>query len=240
MDDEGYERRLRAVVQNRLLDFSETLADRGMQRKIIDDDKNIEPDEAQIHRSAFVDEVQQRMRRSRGRELPGTFNPLIIGDLFYLQSKPWQSIVEECIDWLLEDVQKTVIPILQDVLDEKSLTGVLEHIVNPSLDKIEASLRLKTKELLKPQQLGHPITCNHYFTESVQKAREEHLRNSIAEKLKDFFGANYITKYGSSEFSYTFKMDSLIDVLGTQTEGDVEHFACSEAIDYMQAYYKVF
>src|SRR5438034_3589103 len=109
MDDEGYERRLRAVVQNRLSDFSETLEERGMQRKVIDDGEAIVPLEPQIHRSAFVDEVQKRMRRSRGLELPGTFNPLIIGDLFYIQSRPWESIVEECINELLEDVQKAII-----------------------------------------------------------------------------------------------------------------------------------
>lgn len=238
MKDEGYERRLRAVVQNRLSDFSETIADHGMQRKIIDDGQVIDPDEAQIHRSAFVDEVQQRMRRSRGRELPGTFNPLIIGDLFYLQSKPWESIAEECIDSLLEDVQKAVMPILQDILDEKSLTGVLEHIINSSIDKIELSLRSKTKELLRPQQSGHPITYNHYFTESVQKAREDHFRNSITRNLKQFFGNAYPARE-SIEKMYQFRMDSLIDILGTQTEADMERFACSEAIDCMQAYYKV-
>ena len=238
MDDEGYERRLRAVIQNRLSDFSETLEERGMQRKVIDDGEEIDPLEPQIRRSAFVNEVQERMRRSRGLELPGTFNPLIIGDLFYLQSRPWESIVEECINELLEDVQKAIIPIVKDTLDEKSLTGLLEHIINPSLDKIEGSLRAKTKELLKPQQSGHPITYDHYFTESVQKAREEHLRKSITERLKEFFGNNY-PSFGSSELNFRFRMSSLIDALGTQTEGSMERFACSEAIDCMQAYYKV-
>jgi len=34
-------------------------------------------------------------------------------------------------------------------------------------------------------------------------------------------------------------MDGLIDALGSQTEGDMERFACSEAVDCMQAYYEV-
>ena len=34
-------------------------------------------------------------------------------------------------------------------------------------------------------------------------------------------------------------MDGLIDALGSQIEGDMERFACSEAADCMQAYYEV-
>lgn len=34
-------------------------------------------------------------------------------------------------------------------------------------------------------------------------------------------------------------MDDLIRSLSMQTEANMERFACSEAIDYMQAYYKV-
>jgi hypothetical protein len=139
---------------------------------------------------------------------------------------------------LLKDVQKAIIPIIEDILDEKSITGLLEYIFNPGLDEIEAALRIKTKELLKPQQSGHPITYNNYFTESVQKARQEHYQRSVREKLKAFFALNY-PKSPSSEWSYIFRMDDLIEALGVQTEDDMERFACSEAIDCMQAYYEV-
>ena len=235
MEDEGYKKRLRAVVQNRLSDFSDTLEEKGMQRRIVDDDEDIDSND-EIHHSDYVEEVQRRMRRSRGRELPGTFNPLIIGDLFYLQSKPWETIVTECIDTLLEDVQNAIMPIVRDVLDEKSSSGLLEHIINPSIEKIEASLREKTGELLKPQKSGHPITYNQLFTEIVQKAREEHRRKSIKDKLKTFFGQNYGT---TSLQKISFNMESLIDALGSETEASMEHFACSEAISCMQAYYTV-
>jgi len=238
MEDDGYQRRLRAVIQNRLSDFSETLEEHGMQRKIIDDDELPDPEASCIRRSKFVDEVQQRMRRSRGRELPGTFNPLIIGDLFYLQSKPWESIVTGCIDKLLEDVQETIMPILRHVLDEKSLTGLMEHVVNPALDEIGESLREKTRELLKPQQSGHPITYNHNFTDSVQEAQEEHIRRYTTERLKEFFADEY-PRNESLPHKFTFRMDHLIETLGTKTKASMEGFAASEAVDCMQAYYKV-
>jgi hypothetical protein len=88
MSEQGYEKRLRAVVQNRLIDFSDTMRHRGESRKILDDGQATADTEHQVSRSSFIREVQQRMRRSRGYELPGTFSPLIIGELFYIHAKP--------------------------------------------------------------------------------------------------------------------------------------------------------
>lgn len=122
------------------------------------------------------------MRRSRGRELPGTFIPLISGDLFYLQAKQQELIVIECIDRLLRDVHKAILPTVRKVLDGKSSTGLLEHIINPCLDKSEASLWIKVDELLNPLKSGHPITYNHYYIEIGQKAREQHFQKSITQK----------------------------------------------------------
>ena len=238
MQNEGYERRLRAVVQNCLSDFSVLLEEKGMQREILDDTESIENKSTQIHYSKFVDEVSQRMRRSRGRELPGTFNPLIIGDLFYLQSRPWESMATVCVDKLLQAVQKTMTPMVRAILDERSSERLIDTVINPSLDKIEVSLRMKTDELLNPQKLGHPITYNHYFTETVQKTRNDHTHRSVTEKLKRFFGGYYPSQE-NLEQRYTFKMETLIHALGTETEANMERFACTEAISCMQAYYKV-
>lgn len=237
MEETGYMRRIRAVVDNRLADFSLALTRRGEQRKIVDDPKGVGQDKTQISRAAFVEEVRQRQRRSRGQELFGTFNPLIIGDLFYLQSKPWEAITVECIDDLMEDVLRTVMLILEDTFDEKSSRGLLELVITPSLEKIESSLRSKTRELLRPQQLGHPITYNHHFITAVQNARERYLRQSVTEKLRGFF--RFSDQGMSSPEKYSFRMDDLIGAIVSETDNDMEHFACSEAVDYMQAYYTV-
>jgi len=243
MEVEGYQRRLRAVIQNRLSDFRRTMECQGMQRKIVDyeeEDGDAQNSEGPwILRSSYVNEVVERMRRSRGRELPGTYNPLIIGDLFYLQSRPWESITTACVNQLLEDVQRAIVPMLRNVLDEITITGLSDHVLNPALDEIEESLRSMAKELLKPQQSGHPITYNHYFTDSVQKARADHLRKSMTDRLKKFFRLQYPEEESVPQ-KRSFRMDQLIEALTIETDANMEHFAASEAVDCMQAYYKVF
>ncbi|KXJ84783.1 hypothetical protein Micbo1qcDRAFT_210431 [Microdochium bolleyi] len=47
----------------------------------------------------------------------------------------------------------------------------LQRIINPAMDAILADLRDKTSQILKQHQELHPITYNHYFTETLQKIR---------------------------------------------------------------------
>ena len=237
MSGEGYEKRLRAVVQNRLADFSDTMRSRGESRKIVDDEERANEDESYIRRSVYVDEVRRRMQRTRGCELPGTFSPLIIGELFYIHARPWENITTSCVDLLVLDLRKAVMLILHDTVDDKSLEGLLRHVINPKFDELEASLRDKVTELLKPQRQGHPITYNHYFTDCIQKARDAHLHKSIKKKLGEFF-PNSLFKL-SGRVTLTFDMDDLVGALTVRSERDMEKFACSEATDCMLAYYKV-
>ena len=48
----------------------------------------ISKDVISITRDRFIDHIQHLMKRTKGRELPGTFNPMIVSDLFSEQSTP--------------------------------------------------------------------------------------------------------------------------------------------------------
>lgn len=238
MDKDGYIKRLRAVVQNHLTDFADAMQARGEQRRVLDGENDAEEAMAYVTRADFVEEVRWRLRRTRGRELPGTFNPLIVSDLFFLHSQPWKTIVSEYMELLLRDVRETVILILRAVLDSQSIEGLLKHFINPRLTELEDGVRAKAAELLKPQQMGHPITYNHYFVETIRAIRQQHLYESITKKLKDFFYDEYPVN-PSDRTKHVFSMNALIEALGSQPDTDMEEFACSEAIDCMLAYYKV-
>ena len=176
------------------------------------------------------------MRRSRGCELPGTFNPPIIGELFYLHATPWPKLTGSCIELLISALKKTVTLVLKHTVDDKSYDGLLFHVINPKFHELEHLLRLTADELLVPQQKGHPVTYNHYFTDCVQKARETHLRSDVRKKLRDFFPSQ---PFKTRQETHSFIMEELITALSIQTNTDKEIFASSEATDCMTAYYKV-
>ena len=58
MTEQGYEKRLRAVVQNCLTDFSEIMRQRGASRKILEDCQAVTNPERQVSREDFILEVQ--------------------------------------------------------------------------------------------------------------------------------------------------------------------------------------
>ncbi len=93
----GYQRRIRAVIQNLNEDFASTMSLRGHYRHVINSAPAAEPvlvdsSAVQITRDDFIDRIEHLMRRTRGCELPGTFNPMIVADLFLEQSRPWEAI----------------------------------------------------------------------------------------------------------------------------------------------------
>ena len=239
MTDVGYQKRLRAVIQNTLLDFADTMRRKGHAKQITDETSEEQGHYPQsITRAEFVDDVLSLMKRSRGCELPGTYNPLIIGDLFYAQSKPWESHLKRYTAKILDATRKTLNLILEYTADESTRDGLLRHVINPSMEVLKKGLEDTTATVLEPHQRGHPITYNHYSIDNIQKAKEAQRKIALARKLDRFFGTNIQVGMTYCE-TRGFDVKELLDSLTQNTVADMDRYACSEAIECMQAYYKV-
>ena len=239
---EGYSKRLRAVIQTHLIEFAEDLRRRGHDREIVSElDTDIDEDEfrpSKIARADYVLEVRTLMRRSRGCELPGTFNPLIVGDLFFQQSLPWKSVIDEYCENILESTRLCIDLSLIHITDDRTRAGLYREIIDPALEEFSKALAEKVSELIRPYQKGHPITYNHYFTETVQKARQEHDRKELQRGVNDFFKLS--PESTATHLSQrSFNTADLLNALTKSTERDMELYACSEATYCMEAYYKV-
>lgn len=88
------------MIQNLDLDFADNIARRGHCREVTDskDTSHISKDVISITRDKFIDHIYHLMKRTKGRELPGTFNPMIVSDLFLEQSTPWEAIARSYVD----------------------------------------------------------------------------------------------------------------------------------------------
>lgn len=236
---EDADTRLRAVLQNTLADFANEMHTSGHTRNIVDgpvpDNKGThEP--LSITRSAYINEVKQIMRKNRGRELPGTYNPLIIAELFRQQSKPWQGIVRSLLETTFEGASCTMESIVEHVADKETASALIRTVVAPAMEAIKAGLWTETDKILEPHVSCHPITYNHYLTENVQKAQAKRQKLKAEERLKSFFAT---ATYYPATSSYKFSMKSLIDTVTAATEPDMDAYSCSMATDMMEAYYKV-
>ncbi|KAI1385786.1 P-loop containing nucleoside triphosphate hydrolase protein [Hypoxylon trugodes] len=227
-DDDGYQKRLRSVVQNTLTDFSHEMRTNGQARRIAEDTSRT--GKTEVSRNDYLEEVKNLMNRTRGCELPGTYNPLIIGELFHEQCTPWRGWLEQFSGRIFDAVDFVVNEALSYVLDEDTKTKLWGDFVNDALEKLHRQLQDKIDEILRPHEDGHPITYNHYLTENVQKARINRFRNSIMRGLKE-------SGLGSS--IYSKDLDHYLDSIMKHTESDMQTLSCSDAVDWMEAYYKV-
>ncbi|KAL8785726.1 MAG: hypothetical protein Q9213_003193 [Squamulea squamosa] len=239
MTSEGESKRLRAVIQDLLLRFADDMRRNGRQQRIRDDSEEMADGYVgrMISRSDYLDHVHDLMRRTRGRELPGTFSPLIIGDLFYEQSKPWKALVDRYCRDVINDVKALFRLTIHTATDDTTAEGLLQKLLYPVLETRTSLFHKKALEVLEPHQHGHAITYNHYFTENVQRARQKHNEEDQARRLRKYFGAHRTDQVVSVR--QEIDLSKLAGSLSIATQPDMDRYACSEATYCMEAYYKV-
>ena len=239
-------KRLCAFMQNANPDFEERMRKHGQSRRIVDQNKpgskERSNDLTAISRDNYEAEIVTLLKKNRGRELPGMYNPMIIGELFHAQAQPWEKIAREHIGKILKAVGMFLEQVFAWLTDETTASNLLRNVVGPALNERAKAANEKLDEILVPYTRGHPITYNHYFTETIQKIREERHKRDIAERLRGFSGlfdtTNRNTDSVSGHIGAGFRIDDLVNALSYSNEADMNKYAASEILICMEAYYK--
>jgi GTP-binding protein EngB required for normal cell division len=236
--ESGYQKRIRAVVQNLNLDFAACIARRGHHREIVDpvQSPNVPRGVTASTRKEFIDHIEDLMKRTRGRELPGTFNPMIVADLFLEQSTPWEAIAQSHVDKVWEAAKAFVGLTTSYIADAATSKALFQKIFEPALNQLKERLKAKMVELLMPHKTSHPITYNQDFTQTLQRVRNERSEDEYSRILKDFFR---VASLNSVYLRDDIDLRPLVKALLRRTEPDMGRSASSEALDCMEAYYKV-
>lgn len=234
----GYHKRIRAWTQNLNQGFADEITELGHLRKIVKSSRGAVGDRGQmlVKRTEYLDHIQDLMRKTRGRELPGTFNPMIVVDLFYEQSRPWKDITQKHVRKVWHAAKEFLDLTLGHVADAETSKSIWRHIFEPALKHLLNALKEKTEELLTPLQAGHPITYSQDFVQKLQRLRNERAREECEEIIEKFFE---IESLDSVRVKPAKDLRPLVDALSKRKELDVERSACSEALDCMHAYYEV-
>ncbi|KAK6864630.1 hypothetical protein PG990_005928 [Apiospora arundinis] len=232
-EDEGYHKRLRAVVQNTLEEFAQTMRKNGQAREIVDFYTEApEIKVPQVERSEYLAEVRRLMKRTRGCELPGTYNPLIITELFHEQCQPWSGIVKECSTHITNAVDSSIDAILSQVVDEETKDRLWMGHIGETLERLKMALQTKNSELLNSHESAHPITYNHYLTETVQDIEARRYEKDLRRALSHTF-------CNSPNTTFNISMNQIVNALTAQRHADMGTFGAANAVDMSEAYYKV-
>lgn len=140
---EGYSKRLRAVIQNLNMEFAEIMRTRGHRRHVVDQVNSNTPLSIQdemlpdypvpdiISRAKFLNEVTELLKRSRGRELPGMFNSLIVGDLFHEQSASWERLMRLHLKAAWEAARAFLGLVTSHLTDDVTTDALLREVIDP-------------------------------------------------------------------------------------------------------------
>ncbi|KAL3475553.1 dynamin GTPase [Aspergillus californicus] len=245
--------RLRALIHQKNEKFANYMREYGQTRRIIcdkDDESassdgtssdGTEPslnDKGQIlvSREEMAAWIQEVYQRTRGRELPGNYNHSLLAELFHSQSVRWGKIARDHLDAVAALVSSFLQAALEFVIKD---TRVRQNVQNCVSKTVQGDIQRAIDELrlLLEDEARQPITLNHYYTDNIQKARNDQSKRQIQDSLHNSIQTDWNGKFHIN--NSTESIDKLVLSLQQQVIVDMTKQACSEAQNDLSAYYKV-
>ncbi|KAK3938319.1 P-loop containing nucleoside triphosphate hydrolase protein [Diplogelasinospora grovesii] len=237
---DALERRLRAKVQLILSDYAEQMRTDGHALEIVENGLTpirTESPQRYMMRESYLKVVGELMIECRGRELPGTFNPLVVGDLFSRQCKPWEAITQKLVEQIHEAVAATFNRAVSEICDQNTTSRLMKRHIQPCLHLFRKHLKVKVDELLLPHLTIHPITYDDYLTMTVQETQTARHNRKFDRLSQKSCG---VTAGSASPNPYDkIQLKKLLQDLKFGTRPDVEEYSASLAADVAAAYYQV-
>ncbi len=121
------------------------------------------------------------------------------------------------------------------VQNEQVLYNLLE-ITTASLQRSKENAEQELKRLCQDEK-QQPITYNHYYTDNVQKSRQESTRQMIREAMDEARREDWNGRFHISNTQVD--AEKLLTSLQSRITVNMDSQACSEALAGLDAYYKV-
>lgn len=196
---ENPKRRLRAEIANGNTKFAEAMRTRGHRwevQEVTDHGESstvsssnaflTEPTSSgevspiPISRKGLIKHVLELQKTHRGLELPGTFQPALVGMLFREQASSWKSIVDRHVEDTYDFVKSFIESALHHVAHKETARLLLLHLIDPILEDRRKNLLAKVEEIIRPYTKGHPITLNTNYVSALLKAPQSQQTGSEA------------------------------------------------------------
>lgn len=244
-------RRLRAVIRELNEHFAEAMDIRGG-RQIIQQGSGLgdrlmpgEVEEARlkpymdgwtpnyVSAADLENQIKTLARESRGLELPGSPNPLLVGIMFRHQCEPWEGIAKSHIMNSWDSVEYFIQLVLRDITDEHTRPLLMRHLISPELESMKESLLKKLDELTSYIKSGHPLPVGGSFLSKIKESREK--RQLAALRLN----LGFPTPFFSNDIQERQINANDLERAASGLQSSSDQFAVTEIVAQMQAYYDV-
>jgi hypothetical protein len=180
--------------------------------------------------------VMEVYHKTRGLELPGNYNHSLLAELFQVQASRWPAIAERHLEGVVATVRSWLRQALTSSVQDGEVKRELLSLCEEKLDGTAATASDELRRLWGDEQ-RQPITYNHYFTDNIQKARHNVQAEAVQTALQsaiqeDWNGKLHISNHSDDIARLTSALQSRVLV-------NMDDRACKEALEGMEAYYKV-
>ncbi|CAK4033085.1 dynamin GTPase [Lecanosticta acicola] len=185
-----------------------------------------------VSRKDAVTWVKDILVRTKGRELSGNFNPLLMSQLFWEQSENWENLASVHIDRIdalccrfIEEAIKAVTLAFPDVA-----TRLLALRLEDALKTRLSNARQELQRLIQDKQRP-PITYNPSYTAAIQESRSQKAKAKIMQLMDQ-------AKVDNGDGDSVINPELLYNQLKELTEPDMDKNSSEDALDSQLAYYK--
>ncbi|OAL42618.1 GTP-binding protein [Pyrenochaeta sp. DS3sAY3a] len=199
-----------------------------------DEDANtLLPKPKVLSREEAIEWVQKVLERSRGFELPGNFNPMLICQLFWEQSQPWEAIASDHIDKIANACKDFVYAVLQHTTPAEMQSRLTALCVDAALATALEDCKKELRKIIA-DKARHPMTYNHYFTTVLQK-QNQRKHQKIVDSAKQ---ASQMNVYYSNSNHTHYDPVKMEKAMAESIEQNMDKFSSEEALDNQRAYYR--
>jgi len=247
-------RRIRAVVQYVNINFAENIRVNGHKyqialfdkAKLADAQEDGEDDTpstdltkpVKMNKTKALEWVRLVLVRTRGRELIGSFNPLLVGELFWEQCSKWEHLAVAYLDEVAQVCTKFLDLLLRDKCPKDVSARLRASFVQDAL-KARYDNALQELEKIMEDTRSYPINYNHYYTDTVSKRRQERQKNSLAKSIEAATSHTKLPGCHSDHTSAVIDVDHALGSYSVRVDPNMENVSCEEALDCLFAIYKV-
>ncbi|KAM3075405.1 hypothetical protein ACMFMF_006079 [Clarireedia jacksonii] len=245
--------RTRAVVQKKNKEFADLMRLKGHKYHIGMSDgelsfrytpealeavENGEPQK--LTKKEGLDWIQQAINRTRGKELIGDINPLLVSELFWEQSSKWEQMAENHYNEVFDLCTRSLQNLLHEKVPKDVETRLWSILFEDALNDRTKAARQELSRLIEDLQ-NHPINYNHYYTDNINHRREER-KNQVFEQLiqdAQFRKDEDEDEYLKNEIDPKIDPKKLREKFAASVTKDSELFSSEDALDRLLAIYKV-
>ena len=130
--------------------------------------------------------------------------------------------------WLC--ARAAVVAMLETLTEKHVMDVCMKKVVDPELDKMQKALDKRLDDYMLEFH-RHPITYNHYLTDTVQALKEERFRAEVASRCHQLF--NNRGQLTSRD------IELIVDTVVQTKERNMDDLAARDLVDYAEAYSKV-